>query len=80
MRGQGVARALLAAVEANARIEGVSHITGFMDERNGEPSFYERNGYRIMPLQEPVPSLEPYPVTESHPDPTLFGHWFYKQL
>ena len=80
MRGQGVGRALLAAVEANARIEGVSHITGFMDERNGEPSFYERNGYRIMPLQEPVPRLEPYPVTESHPEPTLFGHWFYKQL
>lgn len=36
--------------------------------------------YKIMPLQEPVPLLEPYPVTESHPEPTLFGHGFYKNL
>ncbi|MDQ0679375.1 hypothetical protein QFZ30_002757 [Arthrobacter pascens] len=33
-----------------------------------------------MPLQEPVPLLGPYPVTESHPEPTLLGHWFYKMV
>ncbi|WP_373462843.1 GNAT family N-acetyltransferase [Arthrobacter pascens] len=59
MRGQGVGRALLAAVEANARSEGVSHMTGFMDERNGVPSFYERTDIGSCPCKSRCHSWGP---------------------
>jgi len=79
-RGQGLGSALLEAMEESARAEGAAQITGYMDRLNGEPHFYRKNGYIIMPVQKPVPPLEPYPITETHPDPQMFGRWFYKQL
>jgi GNAT superfamily N-acetyltransferase len=79
MRGHGIGRALLDVAEAQARAEGAIHLTGFMDERNGAPVFYSKNGYTVQPRNTALPQLEPFPIRERHPN-DLSGCWFYKPL
>lgn len=78
-RRNGTGRLLVQEHESHARAEGASWLTGFMDERNGEPGFYERLEFTVTARNRPLPPLAPYPVTEIHP-PHLNGQWFYRQL
>ncbi|WP_165788334.1 GNAT family N-acetyltransferase [Arthrobacter glacialis] len=79
MQRTGLGTALLTAGESQAKQEGAIWVTGFMDERNGTPEFYESNGYNIQPRNIALPKLEPFGVRELHPG-YVNGQWFYKKL
>jgi len=79
MRGQGLGLELLTEIEDQARNEGVHHLMGFIDARNGGPDFYAKNGYHVLPPNKALPRMGPYPITEVHPV-YLSGSWFYRIL
>lgn len=84
-RGTGVAGRLLAAAEALARRLGAAQI--YLETGTGQPEairFYERNGYRAIPLYPPytesvisisyAKAIEPastYETDDDHPDPAV---------
>lgn len=78
-RKSGLGRELVAQLEDRLRREDVIHVTGFMDERNGAPTFYESLGYTTFLRNTPVPPLKPFEFVETHPS-YVSGQWFHKQL
>ncbi|MFJ6359234.1 GNAT family N-acetyltransferase [Pseudarthrobacter oxydans] len=79
MRRLGLGRELLTAIEDQARSEGVHHLMGFIDARNGGPGFYAENNYTVLAANRALPRMGPFPVTEVHPT-YLSGSWFYRVL
>lgn len=79
LRGNGYGRRVVTELEEQLRGEGVLHLQGFMDERNGPPSFYEQLGYTVFPRNTPIPPLRPYSFAETHPS-YVSGQWFHKRL
>lgn len=79
VRRKGVASALLEASMQMARDEGAVWISGFMDEKNGKPHFYQAAGFNVLPRNQPIPPLPPVPFREAHPA-YVNGQWFYQQL
>jgi GNAT superfamily N-acetyltransferase len=78
-RRTGVGRALVDAALTIAADEQALWMTGFMDERNGSPEFYESVGFTTMPRNTVVPRLTPFPLPEIHPS-YVNGQWFYRPI
>lgn len=78
-RRRGVATELLSQVKEIAQGEGAVWLVGFMDERNGEPDFYQANGFTITKRNQALPPLPPSAVNERHPT-YVNGRWFYRPI
>lgn len=78
-RSQGLARALVDEVTAIAAAEGAVWLTGFMDERNGDPGFYEHVGFSLTKRNQALPPLPPAAAQERHPS-YVNGRWFYRAI
>jgi len=76
-RGLGIATGLLRLGEVSALREGARWLVGFADERTASSGFYQRSGYTLTGVGQPITWLPPVPV--DFPGQPL-GRWFFKDL
>lgn len=76
-RGRGLATGLLRLGEISALRAGARWMVGFVDERTATSGFYQRFGYTLTGVDQPMSGLPPVPA--EYPGHHL-GRWFFKDL